>query len=452
MTEDAACREILDTARRMVDAQQLVTGDDTLYRQGPSGQWWRFRMYQNGRGYFHLNVTAPDIEGILYSVDAIERALRDKYGWSEGDGDDNADGDAHMEDQEDHGNHAHDLLAAVPEVPVEFLHLCAHRIQTAYRAHRMWDTRTRHMRMQHQLAILMQQIQVLTNAMPQRESAFEATALSEIARMETHTGRLIVPHPPLFVVDIPTCPNVINLLTVMSDQTGLERDAVRAHAMNLATEWGVKTVPYKCARAVLSGTPYPLLIGSLPFPSTPIFKWKSSTTDVALYVRCGTTLHDDHRSLLANTFKDKFMNHVLHMIGARPVGIFDFYLDRRMTQHIGSLILSKFLARLRGNVIPVVHIESIASVTKGQGAGRRMFDFCKSIALSDNVSYGLLLAECLKIDFWEYRMNETTEAQAMIVQLQKLYDDVAFEPLCTMRTREVRVVDETSPSPAKQIV
>ena len=37
----------------------------------------------------------------------------------------------------------------------------------------------------------------------------------------------------------------------------------------------------------------------------------------------------------------------------------------------------------------------------------------------------------------------------MIVQLQKLYDDVAFEPLCTMRTREVRVVDETSPSPAK---
>ena len=25
---------ILDTARRMVDAQQLVTGDDTLYRQG----------------------------------------------------------------------------------------------------------------------------------------------------------------------------------------------------------------------------------------------------------------------------------------------------------------------------------------------------------------------------------------------------------------------------------
>jgi hypothetical protein len=80
-----------------------------------------------------------------------------------------------------------------------------------------------------------------------------------------------------------------------------------------------------------------------------------------------------------------------------------------------------------------------------------MFQFCKSLVLSDNASYGLLLAECLKIDFWQYRMNETTEAQAMIVQLQKLYADVAFEPLCTMRTREVREFDESAPSPMKKL-
>ena len=443
----AACREILDTARRMVDAQQVVTGDETLHRQGPTGLWWKLRMYKNGRGYFHLNVTSPDTEGILYSIDAIVRALHTLYGWSEGDDD----GDAHMEDPEDHGNLAQEPLAAGPAVSEEFLNLCAHRIQTAYRAYHMWITRSRRLRMQHQLSILKEQIRTLTDAMPQHESAFEASALSEIARMESHTGRLIVPHPPLYTVHIPADSNVINLLTLMFDPTGLERDAVRAHAVGLAAEWGAKTMPHKCARAVLSDTRYPLLIGSLPLPSTPVFKWKSSTTDVALYVRCGTTLHDDHRTLIANTFRDKFMEHVLHMISARTVGIFDFYLDRRMTQHVGSLIVSKFLARLRGNVIPVLHIESIASVTKGQGAGRRMFDFCKSLVLSGNVTYGVLLAECLKIDFWEYRMNETAEGKAMIMQLQKLYDDVCFEPLCTMRTREVRDVDESAPSPAKQI-
>jgi len=447
--QNATCREILATARRMVEVQELVTGDETLFRQGPTGQWWKFRMYKNGRGYFHLNVSTPDIEGIMYSVDAIVRALNTLYGWNEGNGDDN---DAQMDDLDNHGNHdPQDSLAVVAVVSEEFLNLCAHRIQTAYRAARMWDTRSRHRCMQHHLAILMHQMQTLTNAVSQRESIFVATALSEIVRMESHTDRFIVPHPLLYVEDIPPHNDAINLLTLMYNQTGLERDTVRAHALGLAADWGVKTVPHKCARAVLSGTPYPLLIGSLPLPSTPSFKWKSSVTDVALYVRCGTVLHDDHRDLIANTFLDKFMDHVRDMISTRTVGIFDFYRDRRMTQHIGSLIVSKFLARLRGNVIPVLHIESIASVVKGKGAGRRMFDFCKALVLSGNVTYGLLLAECLKIDFWEYRMNETTEGKAMITQLQVLYEDVCFESLCTMRTREVFAVDESAPSPMKQL-
>lgn len=444
---DALCREVLETARAMVVAQRLATGEDTQYRQGPDGHWWKFRMYQNGRGYLHLNVTTPAVQGNMYSIDAIERVLVTQYGWNRGDDD-----DANMEENgEDHHDHLDHHATAPVDVSDEFLNLCAHRVQTAYRAHRMWGTRTLQLRMQHQLSIVMQQIQVLNAAMPQRESAFEMSALSEVVRMESHTGQLIVPHPPLYVVNIPVRPGVMNVLTLMHGPTELERDAVRAHAIGLATEWDARTVPHKCARAVLSGTPYPLLIGSLPLPSVPVLKWKSSATDVALYVRNGNTLHDDHRTLLKNTFKDKFVHHVLHMIAVRTVGIFDFYVDRRMTQHVGSLIVSKFIARLRGNVIPVLHIESIASVTKGQGAGRCMFDFCKSLVLSDNATYGLLLAECLKIDFWQYRMNETTEAQAMIVQLQMLYDDVAFEPLCTMRTREVRDVDESLPSPVKRL-
>jgi hypothetical protein len=450
--QNDACREILDTARRMVEAQVLVTGNETLFRQGPAGQWWKFRMYRNGRGYFHLNVSTPEIEGVMYSIDAIVRALNTLYGWNDDDGADGADNDAQMGDLEDHANHAQVPLAAGPAVSEEFLNLCAHRIQTACRAYLMWDARSRHRHMQHQIAILMQQIQTLTTVVSQRESAFVAMAVSEIARMESHMDRFIVPHPLLYVTDIPADNDVINILTLMSKPTGLERNDVSAHAVGLAADWGVKTVPHKCARAVLSGTPYPLIIGSLPLPSTPIFKWRSSKTDAVIYVHCGTTFHDDHRKLIANTFSDKFMDHVQHMISTRSVGIFDFYLDGHLTQHIGSLIVSKFLARLRGNVIPVLHIESIASVVKGQGAGRRMFDFCKALVLSGNLTYGLILAECLKIDFWEYRMNETTEAQAMITQLQLLYDDVCFEPLCTMRTREVRAVDESIPSPVKQLV
>ena len=439
--EDALCRTIMDTARMLVAAQQVVTGDDTLHRQGPNGQWWKFRMYQNGRGYFHINVTSPDVQGIMYSVNAITRALNALCGWNEG-------GDAQMEDQPD--NDAWEHLTTGLVISVELQHICALRIQTVYRSHRVWNTRLGRLRMLHRLSILTHQVQLITTSLMQYEGAFVISAVSEKTMMQSNPDLLIAPRPPLYVVNIPTHPNVINLLSLMSHPTGLERDALRAYAVGLVAEWGAKTVPHRCARAVLSDTPYPLLIGSLPLPSTPIFIWKSSNTDAPLFVRSGNTLHDDHRILLTTAFKHQFMEHVLYLIGTRPVGIFDFYLDRRMTKHAGSLIVSKFLARLRGNVIPVLHIESIASVNKGQGTGRRMFDFCKSLVLSDNAMYGLLLAECLKIDFWEYRMNETTEGRSMIVQLQKLYDDVCFEPLCTMRTREVRDVDESTPSPMKQ--
>ena len=135
---DALCREILDTARAMVVAQQLVTGEDTQYRQGPGGHWWKFRMYQNGRGYLHLNVTSPDVQGIMYSMDAIEKVLVAQYGWN------TDDDDAHMEENgEDHTNHDEDLTAAEVH-SVDFLNLCAHRIQTVYRAHRMRITRAHH--------------------------------------------------------------------------------------------------------------------------------------------------------------------------------------------------------------------------------------------------------------------------------------------------------------------
>ena len=436
MQQDA-CRSILQAARDLVAGQRVVTGENTVYRQDPDGQWWKMRLYQNGRGYFHLNVSTPRIEGIMYSVDAVERALRSNFGFVE-DGVDADMPEAQMED-------SFSSLATV-QVNEELQILCAHRIQTAYHMHRMRRVHATILQLQHQISILTHIVE------PQRATAARNAARSEETYARLRPNLAILPSTPLYILTVPTRPEVVNILTLMTEPTNLERLDVRAHAETLVGEWRANTVPHKCARAVLSGTPYPLLIGTLPLPSTPIFRWTESASTAELYVRGDTSLHDDHYNLLLSTFKDKFVQHVQHMMNVRTVRTYDFYTDRRLTQHVGSLIVSKFLARLRGTLIPVLHIESLASVHKGQGTGRRMFDFCKSLVLSDHCSYGLLLAQCLKIDFWQYRMNETTEGQAMIVQMQKMYDDVAFEPLCTMRTREVRDVDESAPSPAKQVV
>ena len=59
----------------MVVAQQLVTGEDTQYRQGPGGHWWKFRMYQNGRG-LRSAAAAPKKWGMADVVSMAVRAVR----------------------------------------------------------------------------------------------------------------------------------------------------------------------------------------------------------------------------------------------------------------------------------------------------------------------------------------------------------------------------------------
>ena len=132
---------------------------------------------------------------------------------------------------------------------------------------------------------------------------------------------------------------------------------------------------------------------------------------------------------------------------------FDFFKDRALTQYLCSILVSKYLVRVRGLVYPAVHIESMASSSRGCGNGTLMMNLCKTLLFSDglNITMGILFAQCLKVDFWEYRLHADPRAQAMILQLQSVLPQYSLESNCVMKMMEVFNEDETAPSPDKKL-
>ena len=122
---------------------------------------------------------------------------------------------------------------------------------------------------------------------------------------------------------------------------------------------------------------------------------------------------------------------------------------------MGSLIVSKHAVRVRGAVYPMVSIESVVSADRGRGTRHHDAALCTSPPLlsdvTDDVPHELLLAQCLKIDFWDYRLDASVFAQTMVLQMEMLCEQYTYERLCTMRMSTLFNEDEGAPSPAKAL-
>ena len=140
-------------------------------------------------------------------------------------------------------------------------------------------------------------------------------------------------------------------------------------------------------------------------------------------------------------------------MASRNVKAFDFFADRHLKTYQCSVLVSKYLVRIRGQVHPALHIESIASSERSSGHGILMMDLCKTLLFSDGTddAKGFIFAQCLKVDFWEYRLYADPRAQTMILQLEYMFTDYAIETNCVMKLSEILNEDETAPSPDKKL-
>jgi hypothetical protein len=292
--------------------------------------------------------------------------------------------------------------------------------------------------------------------MERARAAFLASAQVEEQVARDNPEVVIVEREPEYVFAVPHtdgAPPVRNVLTLMTDPTGLDRAAVAERAATLRSTYPPRSLEYKCASAVRHAEHFPLIIGALPLPTTARFSVIVGVSRVHVVASAGAVT-GDHLALLASNFQDHWVDHVDEMMRERAVVAYDLYSDAARTAHLGSLIVSKHAVRVRGAVYPMVSIESVVSADHGVGHGTTMLRFARLLLFSDvtdDVPYGYLLAQCLKIDFWDYRLDATVFAQTMVLQMEMLCAHYTFERLCTMRMSTLFNEDEGAPSPAKAL-
>ena len=446
-----SARDVVEAVERVVASRRVYQGDDVVVVDGPGGQW-KIKQYRNSRGYYCLNVVAPRCTQPMYSVDAVHRALRAMQGG--GCDDDDVVATYLREENDDlmdalRGVHTEDALdPPALDVRTDALATRAcHRIQTGFRSYVLRVAMRRHRRVEETVRRAVEAAEKAAAEVRRAMDVVVVSSHSELCHAMRHPGLapLLVRMPSVTTV-LHSVPIVVtNLLTIMTDPTGLTRDVVATHGAQLTAEHGARTVVHRAAKAIRLVPHYPLLVGALPLPNVDAFEFRGR------YVRCARAVSAPHAALLNRTFGERWVKHVRHLVHLRDMRSFDVFTDRALTDYRCSIVVSKHLVRVLGRVYPAVHIVSMASSSRRCGNGTLMMDLCKVILFSDavDIGKGIVFAQCLKIDFWEYRLHEDPRAQALVVQMQMVYPEMPIESSCTMKMTEYEQVDEGAPSPAK---
>ena len=282
-------------------------------------------------------------------------------------------------------------------------------------------------------------------------TAFTQAARFEEALRARHSDVALM-YPPL-VYEIPVADEhaVKDLSSLVTRTTDTDRDIIGDYAKGICETEDEDSLAYRCARAIRTENHYPFIVGELPLPASGKYVWKHD--GASAYIMVTDTLSTNHHSLHLTKFAATWAEHCASIPSHRDVCIIDMFTDANFSDYTGSMIISKFLLRRWSKYIPAIHIDSIVTYNHGKGYGKRMIELCKAFLFSDgaDVSTGIIFAQCLDLNFWEYRLSPSPRAQMLIMQMVYLYDDYDFEEECVMRMTEYDNVDDSKPSPVRAI-
>lgn len=188
----------------------------------------------------------------------------------------------------------------------------------------------------------------------------------------------------------------------------------------------------KCAHSVLSSSSknrYPLLLSPLPFPTGRPFRVLDFQGKAWTIVDTGSLLSKQHSSALTARFADEgWCLYLEEMLRGREDAICYDAFDASDGSYGGSCVLTKFLSVWNGSHVPVVVVESIASLKDGSGAGGALFRFAKKLSFSDPIPdstppcFSLVAAMCAtESPFWAHKLSEGPIAHSIFLQLHKQY-------------------------------
>lgn len=174
-----------------------------------------------------------------------------------------------------------------------------------------------------------------------------------------------------------------------------------------------------CARAFRARTNRAILVAHLPSPTT---RFRIGSVIVV----ADKVLSPVHQALLAQRFGNEWAEFVERVLSTDShVVALDVYEDRMCTRHMGSIVLRRFVATTRDGHVPVVYIDSFASVTDASGSryGKVLYQTVCELSLLNGIGapYAIVMAQCLKIPFWEVRLDVGSLGGSLLFQLQHYF-------------------------------
>ena len=244
---------------------------------------------------------------------------------------------------------------------------------------------------------------------------------------------------------------VPSLVDVAGDDFSLTREALKEAATATSTSPQSGEMAKTCSFSLLREPHFPLLVSPLPFPDH-TFRFAIPSGEVVV-VPTPQVVSQAHLSCLEKHFPSGWGARCKQAARDRPVGVFDVFQDRRATKYVGSLLLSKNLARSKGRLIPVIGIESIVVDTPNRGGGSVLFAIAKELLFTDaaGVEQGILFAQCVPNPFWNDLLDVSTAARCLVFQMAHLYSRFFFEPDCHLRSRVFYRDDDLESVHAKKI-
>jgi len=414
----AQAATLMAAARAVYARQEVIMAADAVVVHGPGGAWTIMMYHHRGRGVLALKVRGP-VERPFNSIASLRNFLVSRYGLVDvplDDGNASAQPSTHSSEDEDD-----EATAPPPPPPSTHETLAAVRIQTVWRAKSLWA----HLRERVDIRRRMEQLQVEWAL----STSLTATVLTSIAAGDAQSQicrRALDVRDKFAPLDNPF-ETLDNLLT---NHTFVDRQQILEQARTILDPAARSLVcVQKLAHATLHERALPMILGSLDLPPCDAFAWLDTTWHVVVT----DELSKVHEELLVQRFDRKWADDCRTLFTGIPhVRALDLYADAAHTVHLGSMIICRNLMRVRESTHPVIQPISIAARKDApRGVGTCLFDMCTRLLFSDvhTNDIGYVVAQCVKIDFWEYRLQPETRAQCIVMQMMHLYPD--FYHVCT---------------------
>ena len=193
-------------------------------------------------------------------------------------------------------------------------------------------------------------------------------------------------------------------------------------AVQMIGQYAKSNILHSCARAFLHMTmsgPVPLLRAAVGLP-TGAFAFRALNQST-YYVSQSPKLSDKHSTLLVSTFVDpEFRLHIERLLDTSHFEPFDVFSDESRTVPIGGIVLGRFHVDVSGVDYPGVCIASIAiQGEKYSGNGTVLMELARQVLFHRNsvAKHGYIFAQCLKIPFWQYRLENGNLGKSINFQL-----------------------------------